>query len=841
MITSCTSFIGKHAQLVSKYQRCLHNLRYVLLPLWLILAGLGVVGVIHMFDNLTSALVAPAGSPAYVASLETTRLFPGGNFHSPEVLFVSLEDQQPGDLLGNNLLQDITETVRGSFPENISVQVADYFTAIGSGEPTSTYLSPDNKSAIFTVMFGMDVKNIGDIEKKTADLVGQKYSNISLFVGWAGILALGEESSKVSEIELGIIHAVVLPLAFLLLAYALRSWRLLLLPLTALLFSIAICGSCLYLLSLLMSVSTGGPMMMLFLLMALCIDYSLIQLTRFRQEVTGPNQRSPSGSILFVCFVCLMIIPVDLFRSIGLALMLSTLCAVGVNLTLVPTLIITFPTFFGYFGKGCCCGGDRQRNASDVPSRDLNMSGATSTTARSCLQRWLRWRFWYSWGKGVTTPWAAVVSILLLCIIAGVFGWACSFITITSNVSTASPRSSSVSETSARMSQRFTPGMSGPFTVVFENPMEGTILSEQFWTSSLDLCREIDQRLMQQYPQGSVLSPMYVKVPGKDPVEVNYQSAKFLTSPSCTSILCKQFQGGLRKSSSPLGDAVMATLITDDVPTSLKASEFVTELRRLVSDTEKQSGGQIRVWITGISVASHDSMSSVVASLPAFIAATATVCLVLVGVVYRSFVIAVRGVLTIAITLIFSFGLAAGVYLRGWLNFLNWPAVASDSSTDGLSWISAPLAFSIVLGLSLDYDIFFLGRVVEEHDRGVSDKAAVHIGVWKAGMVIALAGGIMMITFCGLIFSSTPMVNQSGFILVTAILLDAFVMQGLVTPSLLTLFGRANWWPRGYPQVVYNNPEDIPAYRAQILGADAADVATEIKADKGAAMSVQSP
>mmetsp|Transcript_14162 Transcript_14162/g.12115 ORF Transcript_14162/g.12115 Transcript_14162/m.12115 type:complete len:91 (+) Transcript_14162:71-343(+) len=89
-------------------------------------------------------------------------------------------------------------------------------------------------------MFGIDVKNIGDIEKNTADLVRQQYNNIPLFVGWAGILALTEESSKVSEIELGIIHAVVLPLAFLLLAYSLRSWRLLLLPLAALLFSIAV-------------------------------------------------------------------------------------------------------------------------------------------------------------------------------------------------------------------------------------------------------------------------------------------------------------------------------------------------------------------------------------------------------------------------------------------------------------------------------------------------------------------------------------------------------------------------------------------------------------------------
>ncbi|KAF4670902.1 hypothetical protein FOZ61_007912 [Perkinsus olseni] len=826
-----------HAVFVGKYLEILHLLRYFLIPFWLTLFGLGVVGVIHMFDYMTSALDAPAGSPAYKATQRTFDLFPQHQFGSPEVLLVSLDQGHPGDLFDDGLLDNLTETVRTSFPTGTKVEIKDFLEAQQSGEPTSLYLSPYNRTTLFTVAFGAGLTKVGGLERATANAVTAKYGDRGLFVGWAGILALGDESSKVTERELGITHAVVLPLAFLLLAFSLRSWRLLLLPLTCLLFSIAICGSCLYILSLFMPVNTGAPVMMFFLLMALCIDYSLILLTRFREEIVGVHHRSPyeackemlqhsghvvfsSGSILFVCFVWLMIIPIGLFRSIGLALMISALCAVSVNLTLGPTLMITFLKFFGSFGNNnCCCCWSwcscRHRRRSE-PSPSPEGTPAVRPPRSARCSRWSGHRFWYRWGGFVTTRWAAVASIILLCVIVAVFGWACSFLAITSNVSTASPRDSSVGETAARMSAALTPGMSGPFNLVFE-ATGGDVFSEEYWTAGLNLCRKIDQKLMQQHPRGSLLSSTYVKVPGQAAVEIDFNLAKFLTSPLCTDARCKQYQDGLKKSMSPDGNALKATLIADDSPTSLKASEFTQDLRDVITTAVHDSSGTLLVWLTGVSVSSHDSMAAVVRSLPEFVAATAAVCLVFVGVVYRSVLIALRGVLTIAVTLVFSFGFAAGVYIRGWLDFLNWAAVSSESTSDGLSWIALPSAFSVVLGLSLDYDIFLLGRIVEEHDRGVADRASVRIGVWKAGKVVVLAGAVMTITFCGLLFSSTPMVNQTGFILVTAIVLDAFIMQGIVTPSLVSLLGKANWWPRGHPPIIYNTPEEVPGYHDDLL------------------------
>ncbi|EER10352.1 hypothetical protein Pmar_PMAR007760 [Perkinsus marinus ATCC 50983] len=815
MKSSCINPIKQHAVFVGKYLQLLHLSRYVLIPMWLVLFGLGVVGVTHMFDHMTSALDSPAGSPSYAATQRTSALFPQQQFGSPEVLLVSLDGGSPGDLFTNGLLHNLTETVRHAFPANMKVQIDDYLQAQQSGEPTILYLSADNRTTIFTVAFDIGLVSVAPLEEAVADAVRGSYGHLGLFVGWAGIGALGDESAKVTELELGITHAVVLPLAFLLLAYSLRSWRLLLLPLICLLLSIAICGACLYLLSLLMPVNTGAPIMMFFLLMALCVDYSLILLTRFREEVTGVHQRSPydackemlehsghvvfsSGSILFVCFVWLMIIPIALFRSIGLALLISALCAVSVNLSVTPTLIVTFPKFFGHFGGKSCC---RCWSWCRCRRRDDRSEGQSPRGRR----RRSGPGFWYKWGKLMTSRWAAVASIILLVTLIAVFGWACSSLTITSNISTASPRDSRVGKTSERISMAFTPGMSGPFNMVFEAP-GGDIFTEKFWTAGLNLCRTIDQKLMKQHPKGSLLGSMYLKEPGMPATEIDFNLAKLLVSPSCTDPRCKQYQEGLKKSMSPGRNALKVTLIVDDAPTSLQASSFTESLRDVIDTVVKESDGELIVWLTGISVSSHDSMSAVVESLPAFAAATIAVCLVLVGIVYRSLLIAVRGVITIAVTLVFSFGFAAGVYLNGWLQFLHWPAVASESSTDGLSWIALPLAFSVVLGLSLDYDVFLLGRIVEEHDRGASDKTSVIIGVWKAGKVVALAGCIMTITFCGLLFSSTPMVNQTGFILVTAIILDAFFMQGVVTPSLVSFFGKANWWPRGCPPI--HTPED---------------------------------
>ncbi|KAF4728268.1 hypothetical protein FOZ62_011863, partial [Perkinsus olseni] len=218
----CGNPIKQHAVFVGKYLEILHLLRYFLIPFWLILFGLGVVGVVHMFDYMTSALDAPAGSSAYKATQRTFDLFPQNKFGSPEVFLVSLNQGHPGNLFDDGLLNNLTETVRTSFPAGTKVEIKDFLGAQQSGEPTSLYLSPDNRTTLFTVAFEAGLTKVGGLERATTDAVVTKYGDRGLFVGWAGILALGDESSKVTERELGITHAVVLPLAFLLLAFSLR-------------------------------------------------------------------------------------------------------------------------------------------------------------------------------------------------------------------------------------------------------------------------------------------------------------------------------------------------------------------------------------------------------------------------------------------------------------------------------------------------------------------------------------------------------------------------------------------------------------------------------------------
>jgi len=106
------------------------------------------------------------------------------------------------------------------------------------------------------------------------------------------------------------------------------------------------------------------------------------------------------------------------------------------------------------------------------------------------------------------------------------------------------------------------------------------------------------------------------------------------------------------------------------------------------------------------------------------------------------------------------------------------------------------MTVTILCGLALDYDIFLFARIHEyKMDAGLSTKDAIIRGVYNTGSIITAAGCIMAIAFCGLLFSDITSLNQVGFILVVAVLVDTFIIRILLVPSVLSLAKEVNWWP----------------------------------------------
>jgi RND superfamily putative drug exporter len=108
-------------------------------------------------------------------------------------------------------------------------------------------------------------------------------------------------------------------------------------------------------------------------------------------------------------------------------------------------------------------------------------------------------------------------------------------------------------------------------------------------------------------------------------------------------------------------------------------------------------------------------------------------------------------------------------------------------------WIPV-FVFAMVFGLSMDYEVFLVSRMREEWDAGRSNEQAVGFGLARTGRIVTAAGLIMFAAFMGFVAGSVVGLQQFGFGLAMAILIDITLVRCLLVPSAMALFGRWNWW-----------------------------------------------
>jgi putative drug exporter of the RND superfamily len=132
-------------------------------------------------------------------------------------------------------------------------------------------------------------------------------------------------------------------------------------------------------------------------------------------------------------------------------------------------------------------------------------------------------------------------------------------------------------------------------------------------------------------------------------------------------------------------------------------------------------------------------------------------------------------------------------------------------------WIPV-MVFAMLFGLSMDYEVFLVSRMREEWDGGASNEEAVVAGLVKTGRLVTSAGLIMFAAFMGFVAGSIIGLQQFGFALAAAILIDVTIVRALLVPSAMKLFGKWNWWlPQGMAKVLRVPPSHLgehrPAYR----------------------------
>ena len=112
----------------------------------------------------------------------------------------------------------------------------------------------------------------------------------------------------------------------------------------------------------------------------------------------------------------------------------------------------------------------------------------------------------------------------------------------------------------------------------------------------------------------------------------------------------------------------------------------------------------------------------------------------------------------------------------------------------------------VAFGLSMDYEVFLLSRIKEEHDAGKANVDAVALGLQKSARIITAAAFILAVVFAAFVISGVTSIKMMGFGVAFAIMLDATLIRAFLVPALMRLFGERNWWaPRSLKRFQINH------------------------------------
>jgi uncharacterized membrane protein YdfJ with MMPL/SSD domain len=256
-------------------------------------------------------------------------------------------------------------------------------------------------------------------------------------------------------------------------------------------------------------------------------------------------------------------------------------------------------------------------------------------------------------------------------------------------------------------------------------------------------------------------------------------------------------------------------------PQDEKTEQLVDTLRNDVIPAATE-GGNAAVYVSGLTAAFADIADRIMERLPFFLLYVIGVTFLVLAMAFRSIVVSLTAAVTTILSAFVGFGVLTLVVQEGHLLSLT-----GLDRTGPIETFVPPIAFAILFGLSMDYMVFLMSRIREEHVHGLPTKEAVERGIAAIGRVIIAAAVIMATVFSAFILTPERVSKEFGILLAVAILTDALVVRMTLVPSFFTLLGEKTWYmprwlDRILPGITIEPPQD---------GKGRAPVATERPAE----------
>jgi putative drug exporter of the RND superfamily len=491
--------------------------------------------------------------------------------------------------------------------------------------------------------------------------------------------------------------------------------------------------------------------------LGLGIDYALLMVSRFREVIVTDHDNVKcsllaareagrtlviSASTVAIGFLALLTVPISEIRSIGVAGFLVAGTSVLLSVTLVPALLAAL--------------GPRI-NAGHVPFL------ASSDTARTARME-NRWR---QWGKAVVAhPWLAIflagAPLLLLASQAA---------RLDTNVPRGDWLPSQAESVRAlhTLERMDRVGIVYSLRVILELPTESIAQTDAGW-NALD---RFSKRLASDPRSGRVISLTTI-------VESDRSQLTNISRDTRRAFLSRD--GG-----AALLEVLPATSVTlnDQV-------NWVRELRKqgavLLTGVP---GATLR--IGGIPALTADYQTIVKDRFASVLALVVggTLLALLGG--FRSLFAAVKAIALNLLSVAASFGALVLVFQEGHGSGI----FGVREGTGSIFPIVPIVAFAIVFGLSMDYEVFLVARVLEARRCGLSELEAIPEGIAKTAGLITSAAAIMIVVFAAFTFGNFLVIKMLGFTLAIAVFIDATIVRIVIGPALLRVAGDWNWWPGG--------------------------------------------
>ncbi len=492
--------------------------------------------------------------------------------------------------------------------------------------------------------------------------------------------------------------------------------------------------------------------------LGLSIDYSLLMVNRFREELREHNKydainhtiRSSGRTILFsgltvmICLLGLTLFPISFLRSVGVGGIAALAFAIIAALTILPSLLLII-------GENINRGSLNRRQRKELEKKQSSR--------------------WYSLGNYILKY--PFVSILIAILIILVTALPLAHVKIKSSGVDyrGLPRSSSSREVSKSLDQDFhnqTPSLQ----VVYIH--DGKINTPSGIKDVYDVTQHFADLPGVTKVEGLTASPTKA-------VDVHTYQALYSNSdhPVQLASLEKQYLHN---------NTTYVKVFTGDETTAKSVQDLVKQLRNYTP----QNG---HVLVDGAAAVEYDIRASVAKQAPIALGLVVVAIMVLLSLLLRSIVIPLQALVINSFSLLAAFGILVWIFQDGYLTNIGW-----FMQTGSLDLTILILIFAITFGLSMDYATFYYSRVREEYDRTGKTESAILDGLALTGPVITQAAILLFVVVIAFATSNIALLQQVGLGLALAVLIDAFIVRIILVPAVMKIMGRVNWYAPSFLQ-----------------------------------------